>query len=346
MKFDRILAPACFIPLAFLAAAGSYGAADQLALRDPPALAAHSSSASRDPLNAAFDKASAAQQAKDFDRALRLFQDAASLADRRSRPMSWLTSQFNICHTLNLKGEKNKAAAVARQIVRDCESSFGSGDPLTSEALTHLAFVLKQHGRLAEAEPVYRRNVRLLEEKYGHDHYLVSKAICSHGSLLLSLGRTAESEAQLRRALAIALDATDASGDPVDLCYFLTHLAYCLHATQQEKEARELMDAAYEIVKNEPDTSLTSGGSILRRQAEFYRDVQELDRAEELARRGLLRLARRHDVNRAKFFYYDLVAEVYRTVLRAKGMNDSQIAATIHAVEEGSAVTETTAAAE
>jgi tetratricopeptide (TPR) repeat protein len=288
----------------------------------------------RDPLSDVLQRAMAAQVAKKFDQALALFEQASSLADRRSRPMSWLTIQFNLCHTLSLKGNKEAAAALARQIVRDCETCFGSGDPLTSEALSHLAFVLKQQGRLAEAEPVYRRNVRLLEAKYGEDHFLVANAVCRHGGLLQNLGRLKEAEDQLRRAFEIAEVTTNSAGDPADHCFYATHLAHCLHAGGKTEEARNLMDSAYELVRQLPDQALNFGGSILRRQAEYYRDIRKLDRAEELARRGLLRLALRADVNRAKFYYYDFVTEVYRSVLRAKSMNEAEIEAAVRQVEQ------------
>jgi tetratricopeptide (TPR) repeat protein len=336
--------PHVLTPVILLLSSSGLGAADGLlTVMTAPESISTSRHSTTDPFRIAFERASAAQRAKDFDLALQLFREASTLADRRSRPMSWLTTQFNICHTLNLMGNRKQAAAVAEQIVADCEASYGSGDPLTSEALAHLAYVLKQHGRLADAEPVYRRNVALLEEKYGCDHYLVANAICQHGSLLQSMGKLEKAEAQLRRALAIALDATNASGDPADLCLFLTHLGYCLHEANQPGEARELMDMAYDIIQQNGEAVIPSAGSILRRQAEYYRDIHDLARAEDLAYRGLLRLARRHDVNRAKFFYHETVAEIYRTVLRAKGMNESQIASAIDLVEKQAAILHTAA---
>ena len=324
---------------ALLVLAGSIQAAnDPYLLNAAPSVtvkAAGTPVADADPFKSLFEQASAAQCSKHFEEALTLFQKAASIADIRSRPMSWLTAEFNACHTLNLQGKNNEAADLARVIVSECETAFGSADPLTSEALTHLAFVLKQHGRLHEAEPVYRRNVQILEDKYGSDHYLVAHAICRHGSLLLSVGRLHEAEDELRRALSIAITTTSTSGDRSDLCYFITHLAYCLRSGEKADEARQLMDLAYSIVQQDKDLNKHPlAGSILRRQAEYYRDVQELDRAEELGRQCLTRLARRHDVNRMKFYYNDMVTEVYRSILRAKGLNPAQVTKAVEKIQQ------------
>lgn len=289
-------------------------------------LAPGAPAAEHDAFNALFEKGCAAQKAKDFSRALDLFQRAVSSADLQMRPMSWMAAQFNACHTLSLQGKKAQAAELAQRMVSECEAAFGNDDPLTSEAINHLGYVLQQQGRLDEAEPVYRHNVRILEEKYGDEHFLVAHAVCRHGSLLLSLGRTAEAETQLRRALAIAVKTTDTSGDRSDLCYFITHLAYGLRSGEKSDEARQLMDLAYSLLEKESRIAETPlAGSILRRQAEFFRDTHQLDRAEKLGRLCLMRIAKRSDVNRVKFYQLDKVAEVYRSILKAKGMNTAQI---------------------
>jgi|GEM_PF-6078531 len=293
-------------------------------------------------LNSTFAQALAALKAKDFEQARLLFESAAESADIGKNPMGWLAAEFNACHTLCLQGRKTEADTLAKKIAALCEATLGNEDPLTSEALAHLAFVLRQHGHLADAEPVYRRNVQMLESKYGQTHYLVAKALSKHAALLQHLGKLTEAEPLQRRALAIMQKA--GREDHPDFCYFLTNLASCLQASQKTEEAGQLMERAFAIVETTSDSDLSSAGHILREQAEFYLDRHQLDRAENLSHRALLRLTKRPDTNRARFFYHDMVATVYRSVLQAQGLGGSEIDSRLHKVEEEAVVAKTTTA--
>ena len=290
-----------------------------------------------------FAKALKALKARSFEEARLLFSAAANSADIKTSPLSWLTAQMNACHVLSLQGLKPDAEALAQQIASRCEANLGEEDPLTNEALAHLAFVLKHCGHLERAEPVYRRNQQLLEAKYGGEHYMVATAMCKHASLLQSLGRLSEAEELQRKAFATMQKIS--SEEHPSLCYFLTNLAYCLQATNKTDEASALMERAFGMVQNTSDADLTSAGSILRKQAEFYRDMHQMDRAEALGHRALLRLAKRPDINRARFFYYDLVADLYRSILQAKGLSASEIDERCAKVEVEAAASKATASA-
>jgi hypothetical protein len=289
----------------------------------------------------AFTRGLAALKAKRFEEARLLFQHAARNTDIHLYPLSWLTAQFNACHTLCLQGKNTEAESLARSITSTCEAEIGLEDPLTSEALAYLAFVLKHLGHPQDAEPVYRRTVQVLEAKYGDAHPQVAIAMTKHGALLETLGLFAEAEAVQRRALGIMQKI--GGENSATLCIFLTNLASCLQAQQQSAEAEQLMEQAYRIAQAHEDTSLQSAGTVLRKQAEFYRDKQQLDRAEELGHRALLRLAKRPEINRARFFYYDIVAELYRTILKAKGLNDDGIAHRLQQLESEASAMKTTA---
>ncbi|MDB6140715.1 MAG: Tetratricopeptide 2 repeat protein, partial [Verrucomicrobiaceae bacterium] len=278
-----------------------------------------------------FAKAIAALKARSFEESRLLFSAAADLTDINKMPLSWQTAQFNACHALCLQGRMAEAETLARQIEVRCEAALGLEDPLTNEALSYLAFVLKQNGHLEGAEPVYRRCVQALEAKYGSEHYLVAAAISKHAGLLQSLGKLTEAESLQRKALAIVQKV--GIEDHPDICYFLTNLAYCLQASQKTEEANELMQKAFDIVQDRSDKELASAGSILRKQAEFYRNQQQFDRAETLGHRALLRLAKRPDINRARFFYYDLVADVYRSILQARGLDAGAIEERFHQLD-------------
>ncbi len=304
------------------------------------ASAAHQEQTAEDRFDATFAKAMAALKNRSFEEARLLFVSAGDSADISKFPMSWLTAQFNACHAFCLQGRKAEAEALAKQIVVRCESTLGEEDRLTSEALGYLAFVLTQNGHLADAEPVYRRNVQVLESKYGEEHYLVATAVSKHASLLQSLGKFREAEKLQRKALSI-VQKVGIDSHP-DICYFLTNLAYCLQAAQKTDEANELMQRAFDIVQTSSDTDLTSAGLILRKQAEFYRNEHKLDRAEALGHRALLRLAKRPDINRARFFYYDLVADVYRSILEARGLAGAEVDEILRHVEVEALASKTT----
>ena len=284
--------------------------------------------------DANFAKALAALKARKWEEARALFEDSAAATDPKAHPMSWLAAEFNACHALCLQCRKAEADTLAKQIAVRCESTLGTEDPLTSEALAYLAYVLRQHGHLADAEPVYRRNVQVLEAKYGTEHYLVARAVSKHASLLQSLGKLNEAESLQRRAYAIAQKS--GHEDSPDNCFFLTNLASCLQAAQKTEEAAQLMEKAFALVQSTPDSELTSAGHVLREQAEYYRDQHQLDRAEELGHRALLRLVKRPDINRSRFFHYDIVASVYRSILQAKGRSGAEIDARLHAMEQAS----------
>lgn len=289
----------------------------------------------------AFVRGLTALKAKRFEEARLLFQYAARNISIRVNPLGWLTAQFNACHTLCLQGKNDEAETLARSLTATCEAELGIEDPLTSEALAYLAFVLKNLGHEQDAEPVYRRTVQVLESKYGLEHPQVATAMTKHAALLDALGQHTDAEKIHRRAVAV-MEKTGQT-DSGNLCIFVTNLAFCLHSQNKSDEAHGLMEKAYQMVQATEDDSLQSAGTILRKQTEFYREHKQLDRAESLGRRSLLRLARRPEINRARFFYYDIVAGLYRSVLKARGLNDDDIVSRIQRVQNEASASKTTA---
>ncbi len=318
-----------------LAESGAQAACDERPGIPDATVAAQTPGSDLAGFDATFAKALAALKAKQWEEARLLFEDSAAAADPKAHPMSWLAAEFNACHALCLQGRKTEADTLAKQIVVRCESTLGTEDPLTSEAFTYLAYVLRQHGHLADAEPVYRRNVQVLEAKYGEEHYLVARAVSKHAALLQSLGKLNEAESLQRRAFAIAQKS--GHEDSPDNCFFLTNLASCLQAARKTEEAAQLMEKAFALVQNTPDAELTSAGHVLREQAEYYRDRHQLDRAEELSHRALVRLVRRPDINRSRFFHYDTATTVHRSILQAKGLTGAEIDARLHLIEQTAA---------
>ncbi|WP_395736517.1 tetratricopeptide repeat protein [Prosthecobacter sp.] len=281
------------------------------------------SAAGQPPKATAFSRGLQALESKDYPTALAQFENAVAEARIDAIPICWLTAQYNVCHTLNLLGKKAEAVLRAREMVKACEASLGAEDPITSEVLAHLAFLLKNNGRLTEAEPVYARNLACLVEKHGADSYFSASARTRLADLLMLLGRTEEAERHHRQALAAA--QTCLGQEHTDICFFMTHLAYCLHMGKKRPEAAALMDKAFAMVQNTDVLKLPNATSLLRRQAEFFRDSRQLGKARLAGRLCLTRLASRDESNRARFFYYDRVKELYHSILVADGLKPQEI---------------------
>jgi hypothetical protein len=147
----------------------------------------------------------------------------------------------------------------------------------------------------------------------------------------MQMGRMDEAENHHRKALAAAQTAL--GQEHADNCYFLTHLAYCLHVGRKKPEAAELMNKAFNIVEDNDALRLTNAVSLLRRQAEFFRDNKQLDKARMTGRLCLQRLAARRETNRGRFFYYDRVKELYHSILIADGMKPHEIKTHLAEVE-------------
>lgn len=283
------------------------------------------------PKASAFTLGVEALEARDYPTALIHFESAAACARLDTMPLVWLTSQFQVCQTLNLQGKQAESVDRARKIVDACERTLGAEDTITSEALSHLAFLLKNNSRLAEAEPVYARHLACLVEKHGPESFFAACARTRLADLLMLMGRMEEAERHHRKALAAAQAAL--GEEHADNCFFLTHLAYCLHVGQKKPEAAALMDKAFSIVKTSNVLDLSHHVSILRRQAEFFRDSHQIDKARMTARLCLELLVARTEAHRSHFFYYGRVKDLYQSILVADGLKPNEIKTHLAEVE-------------
>ena len=313
--------------LLLLAGAAAADGRSDSSLFSPPVLTGRNLS----PKDSAFTRGLQALDARDYPAALELFENAVAGSRIETNPISWLTAQYQVCNTLNLLGKRGDAIIRARQIVEACETTLGAEDPVTSEALAYLAFLLKHNGRLDEAEPVYARNLAGLVGKHGSDSFFAACARTRLANLLMQMGRMEEAENHHRQALAAA--QTSLGQEHADNCFFLTHLAYCLHVGRKKPEATELMNKAFSIVKTSNTVGLSHVDSILRRQAEFFRDNKQLDKARMTGRLCLERLAARNEAHRSRYFYYDTVRELYHSILVADGLKPHEIKTHLAEVE-------------
>lgn len=274
-----------------------------------------------------------AQEAKNYAEALAMFEKAAATTDIRQHSLAWLSAQFQACQTLNLLGRKSAAVAKAHETVKACESQLGMEDSLTSEALSHLAFLLRQDGRVKEAEPLYAKNLAQLEDRHGEDSFFAAYARARLANLLMSLGRLDEAE-KLHRASLLAVQTNLEQEAQADHCYFVTHLAYCLHIRGEESEAAALMEKAHAMVRTPDIMAFAHAGSTLRRQAEYFRDIRQLDKARAAGRLCLEWIARKNDSDRIRFFYHEPIQRLYRSILDAEGLKSHEIDSDVAAVEQ------------
>lgn len=311
----------CLILLTFFTVAG---AADRGLRAEDMAFKARSPDEPPAERQTFFAKGLKSLEDKDYEEALALFENAAASTDVRQHSLAWLSAQFQACQTLNLLGKKTGAVAKAKEVVSTCESMLGMEDPLTSEALSHLAFLLRQSGRLKEAEPVYARNLAQLEDKHGDDSFFAAYARARLANLLMALGRMDEAES-LHRASLLAVQTNLEQEARADHCFFTTHLGYCLHIRGKADEAATLMNQAYDIMSGADALAFTNAGSTLRRQAEFFRDVRQLDKARQAGKLCLEWVSRKGDADRIRFFYHDSVQQLYRSILDADGLKAHEI---------------------
>lgn len=277
--------------------------------------------------------AGVALKAQNLPEAQRLYEKAVAALDIEREPTSWLSTQLSLCYSLSLQGLRAEAISLAREVAKTCEMRMGPSDPVTIEALGSLALLLRQNDRVYEAESIYRRRLALVEKKYGRENFPVAQAATQLGAILTLLGKDQEAEELHRRALAIC--ESSAVQDMPETCLIMTNLADCLLTAGKPGEAIEIMDKAYEISSAKDEGALSSPGLILRTQADFYRKLKQFDRAEELGRRAVVRLAARSDIDRAKFYYYDRVTDVYRAILRDRGMDETAIEEQMKRIESG-----------
>ncbi len=256
--------------------------------------------------------------------ALELFENAAASTDIHQHSLAWLSAQFQVCQTLNLLGQKTGAIAKAKETFSACERHLGMEDPLTSEAMSHLAFLLRQSGRLKEAEPVYAKNLAHLEDRHGDDSFFAAYARARLANLLMALGRLDEAE-KLHRSSLLAVQTNLEQEARADHCFFITHLGYCLHIRGKAGEAAALMNQGYDIMKGADALAFTNAGSTLRRQAEYFRDAHQLDKARQAGKLCLEWVARKGDADRIHFFYHDSVQQLYRSILDADGLKAHEI---------------------
>lgn len=312
------------LSLALLAFSSLTTAAERTAGMDQIPQAARAVGATPTTQPSFFAKGLEALKVKDYQEALEMFDRAAASTDIRHQSLAWLTAQFQACQTLNLLAQKAGAIDRAHEIVKACEAHLGVEDMLTSEALSHLAFLLRQNGRLIEAEPIYAKNLTQLEDKHGDDSFFAAYARSRLANLLMSLGRMEEAEKLHRQSLHAVQTNVEVEAK-ADHCYFITHLGYCLHSRGKTAEAAVLMNQAYDIMQGADALAFTNAGSTLRRQAEFFRDVRQLYKAKQAGRLCLEWVARKGDADRIRFFYHDSIQQLYRSILDAEGLKANEI---------------------
>lgn len=269
----------------------------------------------------------------DYSKAERCFREAVVEFDFESEATGWIDTQLKLSHLLTLQGKHSDAIDLLHQVSGICDGQLGPADPLTIDAYHRLAATLRQGKRFTESEAIYRRNLAHLEARYGRRHLFVAQEASRLAAVLLLEEKKAEAGKLHDRAMEIVCTSTE--GDGPQTCIILTNYAEYLLADHRREEAIATMDRAFAIANATDDCQLASVGSVLRKQAEFYRTVHLLDRAETLGRRAVSRLATRGEWDRSKFYYYGTVKTTYSAILRDRGLDEGEIFAQIRSLESG-----------
>jgi tetratricopeptide (TPR) repeat protein len=149
---------------------------------------------------------------------------------------SWDDVAKNVT-TLEATGDKEGAARLLRQFVRDRDS-----DDHLAIAANHLGSLEQDLGRYREAEGMYRRAVRLCESRGGLE---LAQALNNLGSLYLEMGQPGRAEPIRRRSLTLRIEALGSERPEVALAY--SNLAADLFALRRYPEAESLCWKALSI---------------------------------------------------------------------------------------------------
>ncbi len=108
---------------------------------------------------------------------------------------------------LAAKGEKAKAAALAKRYVDLARKTRGESDPEYATAITWLGWLYTSQQRYADAEPLLKQALAIREQAFGPDHPLVATSLNNLIGLYQKQGREGDIEPLFARVQAIRLKA-------------------------------------------------------------------------------------------------------------------------------------------
>ena len=146
---------------------------------------------------------------------------------------------------LDTKALYPEAEPLMRRALAIIEAELTPQHPHVATALSNLASLLQDTGRMIEAEPLIRRALVIDEGHFGPDHPNVAIQLNNLASLLHDMGRHAEAEPLKRRALSI--DETKLGPLHPSVAIRLNNLASLLLDTGRASEAEPLLRRALEI---------------------------------------------------------------------------------------------------
>lgn len=152
----------------------------------------------------ALDLAGISAEARiEYAKALQHFRAAAQLTDRTRDSMEWAEQQWNVAHALEELGNYGEAAAAYREAVTQYQRARGEEDQDVLALRNNFANMLRAQGKYAEAEAQHREVLKLREKTLGPEHPDTLQSRVSLGNVLQSQERYAEAETQNREVLRV-----------------------------------------------------------------------------------------------------------------------------------------------
>jgi CHAT domain-containing protein len=180
-------------------------------------------------------------------------------------------------------GDREKAERFTRQLVR--ESQIAGNQLYVFLALRHSAFIKVQSGEWEEARDWYMRALRLAEEQ-GFPHYaaVVARDL---GDVYRSLGDLDAARETLESSIRGFLAVGDHTGNPA---FAEREIGSILHAQGDYFRAIEVMRHSRDL--HARNNHAWAAGATTGMLGSVYRDLGDLDKAEELYRESLSSAAR------------------------------------------------------
>jgi tetratricopeptide (TPR) repeat protein len=225
------------------------------------------------------------QRILDWDRAEACFNEALNLDHAAGREEEEADDHAGLGFLYRARDRYTPAELHLRRALEILRERFGQDDPRVAAALTNLARVLRETGRLDEAESELRRALSIAEARFGAESALVGSVLANLGLVLEDQGRLTEAEPLLRRALEI--DERVHGPDDPQVARDLNNLGALLRQTNRNSEAESLFRRALAIDENRFGPGDSEVGADLANLATFLTQTGQYIEAEQVGRRAL-----------------------------------------------------------
>ncbi len=218
-----------------------------------------------------------AESRLDYDKAMRQFTTAVTLANNEPRYLNAAGVM-----AINLANYARAEEWLTRLV--EIRKSQGENTDYAT-ALNNLASLYQSQGKYDEAEPIQKRTLAILEKALGDEHPKVATCLNNLAALYQSQGKFDEAEPIQKRALAIAEKAL--GDEHPDVATGLNNLAGLYDSQGKYGEAEPIYKQALAIREKALGDQHPNVATSLNNLAELYRSQGKFGKAEPLLKRAL-----------------------------------------------------------